>query len=102
MAKKRKRKYSPGVEQDVEREMRRFKRGTARSGPGWQSRQSEELQAGDRDCSFGGAQGRQAGTEEEIASAGVPPLAICSGGLTVHDCARSTIVMGLDRCAGET
>jgi hypothetical protein len=34
MAKKRKRKYSPGVSQDVEREMRRFKRGTARSGPG--------------------------------------------------------------------
>jgi hypothetical protein len=33
MAKKRKRKYSPGVSQDVEREMRRFKRGTARSGP---------------------------------------------------------------------
>ena len=34
MAKKRKRKYSPSVGQDVEREMRRFKRGTARSGPG--------------------------------------------------------------------
>ena len=34
MAKKRKRKYSPGVGQDVEREMRRFKRGTARTGPG--------------------------------------------------------------------
>ena len=34
MAKKRKRKYSPGVSQDVEREMRRFKRGTARSGRG--------------------------------------------------------------------
>jgi hypothetical protein len=34
MAKKRKRKYSPGVGQDVEREMRRYKRGTARSGPG--------------------------------------------------------------------
>jgi len=34
MAKKRKRKYSPGVSEDVEREMRRFKRGTARSGPG--------------------------------------------------------------------
>jgi hypothetical protein len=34
MAKKRKRKYSPGVAADVEREMRRFKRGTARSGPG--------------------------------------------------------------------
>jgi Family of unknown function (DUF6496) len=34
MAKKRKRKYAPSVGQDVEREMRRFKRGTARSGPG--------------------------------------------------------------------
>jgi Family of unknown function (DUF6496) len=29
-----KRKYSPGVGKDVEREMRRFNRGTARSGPG--------------------------------------------------------------------
>jgi hypothetical protein len=35
MAKKRKkRKYSPGAGHDVEKEMRRFKRGTARSGPG--------------------------------------------------------------------
>jgi hypothetical protein len=34
MAKKRKRKYSPGVATDVEREMRRFKRGTAMSGRG--------------------------------------------------------------------
>jgi hypothetical protein len=32
--KKRKRKYSPGVGSDVESEMRRYKRGTARSGPG--------------------------------------------------------------------
>ena len=31
---KGRRKYSPGVGEDVEREMRRFKRGTARSGPG--------------------------------------------------------------------
>lgn len=31
---KRRRKYSPGVSKDVEREMRRLKRGTARSGPG--------------------------------------------------------------------
>jgi hypothetical protein len=31
---KAKRKYSPGVSKDVEREMRRLKRGTARSGPG--------------------------------------------------------------------
>jgi hypothetical protein len=34
MAKKTKRKYSPGASRDVEIEMRRFKRGTARSGPG--------------------------------------------------------------------
>lgn len=34
MAKKRKRRYSPGASRDVEKEMRRFKRGTARSGPG--------------------------------------------------------------------
>ena len=31
---KRRRKYSPSVSKDVEREMKRFKRGTARSGPG--------------------------------------------------------------------
>ncbi len=30
----KRRKYSPGVGKDVEREMRRLKRGTARSGPG--------------------------------------------------------------------
>jgi hypothetical protein len=34
MAKKRKRKYSPGVGSDVEKEMRRYNRGTARSGKG--------------------------------------------------------------------
>jgi hypothetical protein len=33
MAKKRKRKYSPSASRDVEKEMRRYKRGTARSGP---------------------------------------------------------------------
>jgi hypothetical protein len=32
--KKRKRKYSPSVGSDVESEMRRYKRGIARSGPG--------------------------------------------------------------------
>jgi Family of unknown function (DUF6496) len=32
--KKRKRKYSPGANQDVEKEMRRYNRGTARSGRG--------------------------------------------------------------------
>jgi Family of unknown function (DUF6496) len=31
---KRRRKYSPSVSKDVERELKRFKRGTARSGPG--------------------------------------------------------------------
>jgi hypothetical protein len=34
MAKKRKRKYSPGASRDVEKEMRRYNRGTARSGKG--------------------------------------------------------------------
>jgi len=34
MAKKRKRKYSPGASRDVEKEMRRYKSGTARSGRG--------------------------------------------------------------------
>lgn len=34
MAKKRKRKYSRGAGRDVESEMRRYKRGTARSGKG--------------------------------------------------------------------
>jgi hypothetical protein len=34
VAKKRKRKYSPAAGRDVESEMRRYKRGTAKSGPG--------------------------------------------------------------------
>ena len=34
MAKKRKRRYSKSAGKDVEREMRRYNRGTARSGPG--------------------------------------------------------------------
>jgi hypothetical protein len=34
MVKKRKRRYSPGASKDVKKEMRRFNRGTARSGPG--------------------------------------------------------------------
>jgi hypothetical protein len=34
MAKRRKRRYSRGASRDVELEMRRYNRGTARSGPG--------------------------------------------------------------------
>lgn len=34
MAKRRKRRYSSGAGREVEREMRRYKRGTARSGRG--------------------------------------------------------------------
>jgi len=34
MAEKRKRKYSLGASRDVEKEMRRYNRGTARSGKG--------------------------------------------------------------------
>lgn len=33
-ARKAKRKYSPSASKDVEKEMRRYKRGTAKSGPG--------------------------------------------------------------------
>jgi hypothetical protein len=45
------RKYSPGASKDVEREMRKFKRGTLRSGKGGK---------GDRDRAFGGAARRKA------------------------------------------
>jgi hypothetical protein len=34
MSKKRRRKYSPSASRDVEQEMRRYNRGTARSGKG--------------------------------------------------------------------
>jgi Family of unknown function (DUF6496) len=34
MAKKTKRKYSPSTSKDVKSEMHRYKRGTAKSGPG--------------------------------------------------------------------
>ena len=34
MASRRKRQYSRGASRDVEKEMRRYNRGTARSGPG--------------------------------------------------------------------
>ena len=34
MAKRRKRKYSKGASEEVEREMRRYKKGTAKSGRG--------------------------------------------------------------------
>lgn len=34
MAKRARRRYSPGVAKDVENEMRRYKQGTAKSGPG--------------------------------------------------------------------
>ena len=66
MAKKRKRKYSPGVGKNVEREMRLQKR-NGEERPWWKSRESEEPQAGHRDRTFGGAQGRQESAEEEIA-----------------------------------
>ncbi len=42
MAKKRKRKYSAGASLDVEREMRRYKRGTARSGRGGKVKSREQ------------------------------------------------------------
>jgi hypothetical protein len=42
MAQRRKRKYSPGASKDVESEMRRYKRGTARSGKGGKVKSREQ------------------------------------------------------------
>jgi uncharacterized protein DUF6496 len=58
------RKYSPGASKDVEREMRKFKRGTLRSGKGGKGRQGEKPQAGDRDRAFGGAARRKARSDQ--------------------------------------
>ncbi len=55
----------PGAGRDVEKEMRRYKKGTARSGPRRQRRQGEKPQTGYRDWPFQGAQGGQARAEEE-------------------------------------
>jgi Family of unknown function (DUF6496) len=60
--KKRKRKYSPSVGSDVESEMRRYKRGTARSGPGGKGGKVKS----DCDRSVRGTQGRQEGSEKEV------------------------------------
>ena len=45
MAKKRKRRYSPGAGKDVESEMRRYKRGTAKSGRGGKRKVKSRKQA---------------------------------------------------------
>jgi hypothetical protein len=42
MAQRRKLKYSPGASKDVENEMRRYKRGTARSGKGGKAKSREQ------------------------------------------------------------
>jgi hypothetical protein len=42
MAQRRKRKYSRGASKDVESEMRRYKRGTARSGKGGKVKSREQ------------------------------------------------------------
>jgi hypothetical protein len=66
MAKKRKRKYSRGSGQEVEREMHRYKRGKAKSGRGgWQG---EEPQAGHCDRSVQSTKERKEGSEEEVAA----------------------------------
>ncbi len=59
----RKRKYSPSAGRDVENEMRRYKRGTAKSGSGRQRRQGEEPPASDCNRTVEGAQEGQKGSE---------------------------------------
>jgi len=57
-------KYSRESGKEVESEMRRFKRGTARSG--WKGWKSKEPQAGDRDCAVQGEKEGRKGAQEEI------------------------------------
>ena len=67
MARKaKKRKYSRGAEKEVKSEMRRYKRGTAKSGRGGKGGKVKSPQAGDRDRALEGAQERQEGAAEEI------------------------------------
>ena len=58
----------------LKNEMRRYKRGTARSGKGGKG--PEKPRAGDRDRFVKGAQGRQARSQEEVAA--VPPGDSCA------------------------
>ena len=58
------RKYSPSASKDVERAMRRRKKGTLKSGKGGRAGNRQEPQAGDRHRSVRGTQEGQKGPEK--------------------------------------
>ena len=65
MAKKRKRKYSPSAGRDVESEMRRYKRGTAKSGRGGKGGKVKSRKQPIAIGLLKGAEERKARTEEK-------------------------------------
>jgi Family of unknown function (DUF6496) len=65
VAKKRKRKYSPSASRDVESEMRRYKRGTAKSGRGGKGGKVKKPKAGHSDRALEGAKERKARPKEK-------------------------------------
>ncbi|MGY4195685.1 hypothetical protein ACVIM9_005026 [Bradyrhizobium sp. USDA 4520] len=60
---KKKRRYSKSSGSDVKSEMRRYKKGTAKSGRGGKGGKKQE--AGDRDRTFQGPQKRQESPQEK-------------------------------------
>jgi hypothetical protein len=64
-AKKRKRKYSRGLGQEVNREMHRYKTGTGEKRQRWKGRQDEKPQTGDRRRALQGTQERQESAREK-------------------------------------
>ena len=66
MAKKsKKRKYSKGASKEVENEVRRYKKGTAKSGKRGKGGKVKSSQASDRHRPLESAQEGEKGTEEE-------------------------------------
>ena len=62
---KKRRKYSPSAGRDVESEMRRYKRGTAKSGRGGKGGKVKSRKAGHSDRALEGAKERKARPEEK-------------------------------------
>jgi hypothetical protein len=61
MAKQRKRKYSPAAGQDVKNEMRRYKRGTAKSGRGGKGGKGGKVQSRKQAIAIGLSKARKKG-----------------------------------------
>jgi hypothetical protein len=61
MAQRRKRKYSRGASKDVESEMRRYKRGTARSGKGGKGGKGGKVKSREQAIAIGLSKARKEG-----------------------------------------